>query len=73
MDEERLTIIEARWAPKYDGANQDANDVLDLVAEVERLRDGIAAHRDFYCQPEQRRLAPHPGDKALWALLDGAS
>ena len=38
MDEERLTIIEARWAQEYDEGNPAAFEVLDLVAEVRRLQ-----------------------------------
>lgn len=41
MDTSRLDAIEARWEANDYGADFDAEDVLDLVAEVRRLRRSL--------------------------------
>lgn len=58
-----------RWAERHDAhVLMRTDDVLALLAEVERLREGIRAHRD--------RTLRHgldcdgSTDEPLWALLD---
>lgn len=56
------------------GLTEDGRTVPDLVAEVERLRDGIRQHRRAKTPktPEARRAygLPNFADQGLWALLD---
>ena len=41
MDTSRLDAIEDRWEANDYGSDSDAEDVLDLVAEVRRLRRSL--------------------------------
>lgn len=69
LDAIRRDAIRDRY---QDRGDEDAAVVFVLLDEVERLRDGIAEHRERCDSMQEAVGGPHaPQDEALWSLLDG--
>ena len=75
LDGQQLEAIEERAVPAAPSVPQLRDDVFRLLAEVralraerDRLRDGIAAHRDWVTAEGLAGTLP---SKRLWSLLDG--
>ena len=75
LDEQHLEAIEERTVPAAPSVPQLRDDVFRLLAEVralrterDRLRDGIAADRDWVTAEGLAGTLP---SKRLWSLLDG--
>ena len=77
LDEQQLESIEERTVPAAPSVPQLRDDVFRLQAEVralraerDRLRDGIAEHRDV-AEKHYHEDEHDAWDFDLWSLLDG--